>query len=155
MHESNGNTGVKTLSDMMNHHLDAAARDDADVRAAFATAEAALRPAAEKREAAAQGSFAYPQTASVDSSRVPKVSSPGLMWAMGQLFEMGFWNQDLNRQLLEKNKLNVSDTVEELLRTSSVAASTAATQTPSASPTVVQNQPLSRDNDPFFICDFD
>ena len=35
--------------------------------------------------------------------------------ALKQLSEMGFWNQKLNQELLEKNNFDVNDTIEELL----------------------------------------
>lgn len=35
---------------------------------------------------------------------------------MSLLFEMGFWNEELNRELLIKNKFDVTDTVNELLK---------------------------------------
>lgn len=38
-----------------------------------------------------------------------------LMAALSQLFEMGFWNQSLNEELLEKNQYDVNTTIEDLL----------------------------------------
>jgi len=35
--------------------------------------------------------------------------------ALTQLYEMGFWNQKLNQELLEKNSYDVNDTIEDLL----------------------------------------
>ncbi|XP_074594357.1 uncharacterized protein LOC141849776 [Brevipalpus obovatus] len=42
--------------------------------------------------------------------------SPKLRKSMSLLFEMGFWNEELNRELLIKNKFDVTDTVNELLK---------------------------------------
>lgn len=85
--------------------------------------------------------------------------------AMTQLFEMGFWNKELNKQLLEKviafdkhslaksygplfqNKCNVGDTVEELLR------STRTSEEQGASAPVVSRQPRQLPN--YFIHEFD
>lgn len=39
-----------------------------------------------------------------------------LMQAMSQLFEMGFWNESLNQELLHLNRMDVSDTVSALLQ---------------------------------------
>lgn len=38
------------------------------------------------------------------------------MQAMSQLFEMGFWNESLNQELLQLNRMDLSDTVSALLQ---------------------------------------
>jgi hypothetical protein len=38
-----------------------------------------------------------------------------LKTALSQLYEMGFWNQSLNEELLQKNSFDVNDTIEDLL----------------------------------------
>jgi hypothetical protein len=43
-------------------------------------------------------------------------SESSLMQAMSQLFEMGFWNENLNQELLHLNRMDVSDTVSALLQ---------------------------------------
>lgn len=57
--------------------------------------------------------------------------------AMNQLFEMGFWDEHLNTQLLEQNDHNVMVTVEELLKKS----------------TVVESQPKNNATGPFIEFD--
>jgi len=37
------------------------------------------------------------------------------MVAMNKLLEMGFWNRELNREILEKNNYDVNLTINELL----------------------------------------
>lgn len=57
--------------------------------------------------------------------------------AMSQLFEMGFWDERLNTQLLEQNDLNVATTVEQLINKS----------------TVVESQPKNNTTAPFIEFD--
>jgi hypothetical protein len=63
---------------------------------------------------------------------------------MTQLFEMGFWNRELNEQLLEKNRYDVSDTVEDLLRPGR-----------RAEPAVVSSQPRQTQGPGSFVFEFD
>lgn len=51
----------------------------------------------------------------VNASAAEPQPSQRLANALTQLFEMGFWNQKLNQELLEKNDFDVNDTIEDLL----------------------------------------
>ncbi|XP_054156066.1 mucin-2-like isoform X2 [Oppia nitens] len=102
--------------------------------------------------------------------------------ALKQLYEMGFWNQKLNQELLSKNRMDVNDTIEELLSpqprsdtttTDSPPSTTTTTTTSSSSSTaavsgrrrrerlvetaVVSDQPIRRNtqNSSDFIEEFD
>jgi hypothetical protein len=68
--------------------------------------------------------------------------------ALTQLYEMGFWNQKLNQQLLEKNKFDVNDTIEDLL-----SPERARQRRNGGSDEVVSRQPKHNRND--FIEEFD
>lgn len=68
--------------------------------------------------------------------------------SMSQLFEMGFWNKDLNKRLLKSNKYDVSTTIEELLRPETRQG------TPPQEP-VVSSQPRQQQRPNTFIYEFD
>ena len=71
--------------------------------------------------------------------------------SLKQLYEMGFWNQKLNQELLEKNDFDVNDTIEELLspskRRDETTVNTRAPEEP-----VVSHQPRNKNG---FIDEFD
>ncbi|RWS28643.1 next to BRCA1 gene 1 protein-like isoform X2 [Leptotrombidium deliense] len=53
--------------------------------------------------------------ATAEENGSAKSSQSRLSKAMSQLFEMGFWNQQLNEELLEKHNFDVNNAVEDLL----------------------------------------
>lgn len=60
--------------------------------------------------------FSNPEISESEShlkSKSPNQKS--LNVAMNQLFEMGFWNRELNKEILEKNNCDVNLTINELL----------------------------------------
>jgi len=52
-----------------------------------------------------------------------EAKSLDFMKAMSHLFEMGFWNEPLNQQLLHENKMDIGMTVEKLLESGSLDSS--------------------------------
>lgn len=67
------------------------------------------------------------------------------MQAMGQLFEMGFWNERLNQELLQLNRMDLSETVSALLQSSDSRSDTSVVRT--------QPQLNTRVKDPFIEFD--
>ena len=82
----------------------------------------------------------------------PKAEAPTrLTSSLKQLYEMGFWNQKLNQELLEKNDFDVNDTIEELLSPSKRRDQTNANRAQPEEP-IVSHQPRNNNN---FIDEFD
>ncbi|CAG2169536.1 unnamed protein product [Oppiella nova] len=81
------------------------------------TVENTTSPVAPHMTASTPGSaYMTSPTAPVAAPVSPPEEAPTrLSSALRQLFEMGFWNQKLNEELLEKNGFDVNDTIEELL----------------------------------------
>ncbi|KAI1292274.1 Next to BRCA1 protein [Halotydeus destructor] len=71
---------------------------------------------------------------------------PLLNSALGQLFEMGFWNREMNREILKKNNLDVSTTIEEILQLGNSGEPV---------PDIVSTQPRQQQANGSFIYEFD
>ena len=92
--------------------------------------------------------------------------------ALAQLIDMGFDDENINRFMLIKNGLNISDTISDLIaeavndeavvreqpRSNSVQGATGGTDTSSTNQTSTNNGADSRNNNSTlspFLCDFD
>lgn len=63
--------------------------------------------------------------------------------AMSQLFEMGFWNETLNQELLQQNKMDIGLTVEKLLESGNTPRPAVETSD------VVNSQPAAASSSPY------
>ena len=93
-----------------------------------------------------------PENSTLNEVPNPKPEAPTrVSLALKQLFEMGFWNQKLNKELLEKNDFDVNDTIEELLSPSKRRDQTNVSNRAPEEP-VVSHQPRNSNG---FIDEFD
>jgi hypothetical protein len=96
-----------------------------------------------------------PTDVAVVSPMSAALADPMMRSQMLQLFEMGFWNKELNKRLLSMNNMDVSSTVEELLAPREQQEVADGQRVVSSQPVAAARQPNSAAADSSYICEFD